>query len=178
MSTNGTIAASPWPMPGVSTTTRSKPAALRTAITSVRHDGQLVAAAGGQRAEEDPVAVEGVHPDPVAEQRAAALAAGRVDGDHGDPELVLLVDPEPAHELVGQRRLAGAAGAGDAEHRHRRAPRPPSAAGSSSASSRRARLGAGDRPRDRVPVAGEHRLRGRPAPTCPQVDVADLRRSG
>ena len=37
-----------------------------------------------RRAEEDPVAVEGVHPDPVAEQRAAALAAGRVDGDDRD----------------------------------------------------------------------------------------------
>ncbi len=33
-STWGTIAASPWPMPEVSTTTRSKPAALQAAITS------------------------------------------------------------------------------------------------------------------------------------------------
>ncbi len=33
-STSGTIAASPWPMPEVSTTTRSKPATLQAAITS------------------------------------------------------------------------------------------------------------------------------------------------
>ena len=32
----------------------------------------------------------------------------------------LLVEAEAAHELVGQRALAGAAGAGDAEHRRRR----------------------------------------------------------
>ena len=49
--------------------------------------GQLVRAAGRERAEVDAVAVEGVHPDPVAEQCAAALAPGRVDGDDGDPEL-------------------------------------------------------------------------------------------
>ena len=33
-STSGTMAASPWPMPEVSTSTRSKPAALHAAITS------------------------------------------------------------------------------------------------------------------------------------------------
>ncbi len=33
-STSGAIAASPWPMPEVSTITRSKPAALQLAITS------------------------------------------------------------------------------------------------------------------------------------------------
>ena len=80
--------------------------------------GHLVGAAGGQRAEEDAVAVEGVGADPVAEQRAATLAAGGVDGDHRDAELVLLVGAEAADDLVGQRRLARAAGAGDAEHGH------------------------------------------------------------
>ena len=39
VSTNGTIAASPWPMPGVSTTTRSKPAALATSMTCGRCSG-------------------------------------------------------------------------------------------------------------------------------------------
>ena len=34
VSTSGTIAASPWPMPEVSTITRSKPATLHAAITS------------------------------------------------------------------------------------------------------------------------------------------------
>ena len=90
-----------------------------------RHDRLLQAvrdlAAGtarGQRAEEHAIAVEAVHPDPVAEQRAATTATGRVDGEHGDAQLVLLVEPEPAHQLVGQRRLAGTTGAGDAEHRN------------------------------------------------------------
>ncbi|CAM5455844.1 hypothetical protein SANTM175S_01555 [Streptomyces antimycoticus] len=39
VSTNGTIAASPWPMPGVSTITRSYPAAFTTSITSARCSG-------------------------------------------------------------------------------------------------------------------------------------------
>ena len=77
-----------------------------------------VGAAGGHRPEEDVLAGEAVHPDPVAEQRAAALAPGRVDGEHRDAQLVLLVEPEAAHQLVGERGLAGAAGAGDAEHGH------------------------------------------------------------
>ena len=38
-STNGTMSASPCPIPGVSTTTRSKAAAWRTAITSARRSG-------------------------------------------------------------------------------------------------------------------------------------------
>ena len=75
------------------------------------------APARGHRAEVDLRPAEGVHADAVAEQRATALAARRVDGEHRDPELVLLVEAEAADELVGQRRLARAAGAGDAEHR-------------------------------------------------------------
>ncbi len=39
VSTYGTIAASPWPIPGVSTITRSNPAALTTSITSDRCSG-------------------------------------------------------------------------------------------------------------------------------------------
>jgi hypothetical protein len=77
-------------------------------------------AAGGHRPEEDVLAGEAVHADPVAEQRAAALAPRGVHGEHGDAELVLLVEPEAAHQLVGERGLAGAAGAGDAEHGHGR----------------------------------------------------------
>ena len=73
---------------------------------------------GGQRAEVHRRAVEAVHPDAVAEQRAAALAPRRVDGEHRDPQLVLLVEAEAPDQLVGERRLARAAGAGDAEHRH------------------------------------------------------------
>ena len=59
------------------------------------------------------------------EQRAAAAPPGRVDRQHRDAQLVLLVDAEPPDQLVGQRRLARAAGAGDAEHGHRAGrPRP------------------------------------------------------
>ena len=131
--------------------------------------GQLVGAAGGQGAEEHPVAVEAVHPDPVAEQRPAALAPGRVDGDHGHAQLVLLVDAEAAHQLVGERGLAGPAGAGDAEH------------GGVAArgglldglelAAEAAQLGAGDGAGHREPVAAEHLLGGDRA-GLPQVVVA------
>ena len=77
---------------------------------------------GGQGAEVDPIGVDGVHADPVAEEGAPALGPGRVDGDDGDPELVLLVEAEAPHQLVGQRRLARAAGAGDPEGRDGPAP--------------------------------------------------------
>src|SRR5699024_3436496 len=69
-------------------------------------------------AEEGPVPVERVGPDAVTQQGAAALAPGRVDRDDRDPELVLLVHAEAAYELVGERGLAGAAGAGDAQDGH------------------------------------------------------------
>ena len=69
--------------------------------------GQLsVGAARRQRAEEDlrrVAVVDAVHADAVAEQRSTAPAAGRVDREDGDAELVLLVEPEAAHELVGER---------------------------------------------------------------------------
>ena len=134
--------------------------------------GQLVRASGGEAAEVDPVAVEGVHPDPVAEQRAAALAPGRVDGHDRDADLVLLVDAEAAYELVGEAGLAGAAGAGDAEDRHRvlargvgqrvqRLPAEP------------ALLDAGDRPGDGDPVAADHVVRGDLA-LVPEVEVEVL----
>ena len=58
------------------------------------------------------------------EQRAAALAPRRVDADHRDAQRVVLVEAQAADQLVGQARLAGAAGAGDAQHRHPPAPRP------------------------------------------------------
>lgn len=69
-------------------------------------------ATGGQGPEEDPVAVQAVHPDPVAEQRSVAAAPGGVDGEHGHAQLVLLVDAQPPYEFVGQGGLARAAGAG------------------------------------------------------------------
>ena len=80
--------------------------------------GDLAArAAGRERAHEHGPAVERVHPDAVAEQGAAALAPRRVDGNERDRD-VGPVEAEAAQDLVGQRRLAGAAGARDAEHGH------------------------------------------------------------
>jgi hypothetical protein len=87
---------------------------------------------GGQRAEVG-LRAQAVHPDAVAEQRPAAAPAGGVDRDDGDAQLVVVVHADPAYQLVGERRLAGAAGAGDAEHR-----------------GAAARLGGGPHPRDQL----------------------------
>ena len=75
--------------------------------------------ARGERAHVDLRMLDRVHPDPVAEQRAAGLAPRRVDGDDRDLQRVALVDAEAPHQFVGQRALARAARAGDAERRHR-----------------------------------------------------------
>ena len=71
--------------------------------------------AGGERAHEDAVGAEGVEADAVAEQGAAGLSLGGVDREDRDCA-VRVVGEESQHQLVGQRGLAGAAGAGDAEH--------------------------------------------------------------
>ena len=77
-------------------------------------------------------------------------------------QLVLLVQAQPAHQLVGERGLARAAGTGDAEDRC--APR-----GRGRAQGRRAGRGAAtgldhrDRPGQRRVVTREHRLRRRGA---------------
>ncbi len=63
--------------------------------------------------------LDGIHPDTVAQQRPAGALARRVDGDQADLDAVALVEAEAADQFIGQRRLAGAAGAGDAEYRHR-----------------------------------------------------------
>ena len=171
-SQNGTMLTSPCPIPGVSTTTRSNPAAWQAAMMSPRCSGTC--AAGGtcrQRPEENLVAVadiEGVHPDPVAEQRAAAPAPGRVDRDLGHSQLVLAVQPESAQQFVRQGRLAGPAGAGDAEDGDSGPPRclaqdlgePGIAAG----------LEHGDGPGERHRVTGQHGVRG--GRRDGQVDIA------
>ena len=112
--------ASPWPMPGrlddhevgtprLGTRRSRRSSASGTSLPAARVASERKNTCG---------AVDRVHADAVAEQRAAAAAAGGVDGDDRDAQLVLLVEAEPADQLVGQRRLARAAGAGDAEHRH------------------------------------------------------------
>ena len=77
--------------------------------------GHLAPTASGERAEVDAVAVERVHADAVTQEGAATLAAGRVDGHDGNPQLVLLVDAEAPHQLIGERGLARATSAGDAQ---------------------------------------------------------------
>ena len=78
--------------------------------------------ARGQRAHEHPRAMapgaDGIHSDAVAQQRATALAARRVDGNHRHAQSVFLVQAQTPYQLVGERRFARAAGAGDAEHGH------------------------------------------------------------
>ena len=163
--------------------TRSKPAARQAAMAGSRQSGSSVAEprVANERKKTRPVArasgVDGVHPDAVAEQGAAPLAPGGVDGQHRQPELVLLVEAEAADQLVGQRRLARAARAGDAEHggpasagRRRPGrwsrPRPGPACRSSAAVMTRARLrwspassdstSAGDGGRPGVVALGDH----------------------
>src|SRR5207247_9796312 len=75
--------------------------------------------ARGERAHEGAAAVDCVHADAIAEQRAAGLAPRRIHGEHGDAELVALVEAEAPPQLVGERALAGAAGTGHAENRGR-----------------------------------------------------------
>jgi len=60
--------------------------------------------------------VDGVHADAVAQQRPARLAPARIDRDQRHAELVILVQAQAADQLVGQARLARAAGAGDAQN--------------------------------------------------------------
>ena len=65
------------------------------------------------RMEEDAVVRGGVHPDAVAEERSAGAGARGVDGEDRDAGLVPAA--QAPHDLVGEARLARAAGAGDAE---------------------------------------------------------------
>ncbi len=78
------------------------------------HVGERLAhfAAGvarGERAHVDVRMLDRVHPDAIAQERAAGLAARRIDRDDRDPQAVLLVEPEAPDDLVGERALARAA---------------------------------------------------------------------
>ena len=73
-----------------------------------------------ERAHVDVRRVDRVHPDSVAQERTAGLAARRVDRHDRDFQAVPLIEPKTAHQLVGERALAGAAGTGDSEHRRLR----------------------------------------------------------
>jgi hypothetical protein len=96
-STSGTIAASPCPMPDVSTITMSWPAALHAAIASGSAALNLAARlARRQRAHGDVRMVDRVHADAIAEQCAARLAPRRVDRQDRDAQPVVLVEAEAA----------------------------------------------------------------------------------
>ena len=71
-----------------------------------------------ERAHEDVRAVDRIHADAIAEQRSAGLAARRIDRDHRDAQPLVLIEAKAPHELVGERALARAAGAGDPERGH------------------------------------------------------------
>ncbi len=131
-STSGTMAASPWPMPEVSTTMRSKPAALQASSTSGRawlislpksRVARLRMKTRGPRCH-GLIAFMRMRSPSSAPPLLRRL---RVDADDGDAQRVALVQPQAADQLVGEAALAGAAGAGDAEHGDRvplRRPRP------------------------------------------------------
>ena len=148
--------ASPCPMPGVSTTTRSAPHAAHAASTSSRCAGIPPGAPPAPSERKYTCGgVDRVHPDPVAEQRAAAAPAGRVDRDDARSRSLssrsrrnrrssssvseLLPDPPvPVMPRTGTCRAAPR-GADRGEH----------------PVVERALLDRGDRPREREAVAGE-----------------------
>ena len=78
----------------------------------------LAGLARRQRAHVDVRVLDRIHPDAVAQERAAGLAPGRVDRHDGELQPVGLIEAEAADQLVGERALAGAAGAGDAQRGH------------------------------------------------------------
>src|SRR6266849_2716037 len=96
------MAASPWPMPEVSTSTRSKPATLQAAITSGR---LFEISASAPR-----VASERMN------TRPPAIAFMRMRSPSSAPP-VFLVEPEAAHQLIGERGFTRASGARHPEHR-------------------------------------------------------------
>ncbi len=163
--------ASPWPMPGVSTITRSWPAAWQAATTSARCSGTSAPEPRvASERKKMPAMVDRVHADAVAEQRPAGPAPGGVDGEHGDPQLVVLVEAEAADQLVGQRRLARPAGAGDAEH----GDGPPAGGGAQvveQVTAQRAGLDGRDGAGQGAGVAGQHVV-DRVGGVGGQVDVA------
>ena len=78
--------------------------------------GGRVLAAGGHRTHEHAFAAQRIHADAVAQQRAAGAATGGVDRHHGDAHLGKIGE-EAVQQFIGDRRFAGAAGAGDAHDR-------------------------------------------------------------
>ena len=111
-----------------------------------------------ERAHEYLLGRERVHADAVAEQGTAAAATRRVHGDDGDVAIGELPH-ESQQQFVGQRRLAGTAGAGDPHHLRRplRAARNGATQGLAQRRIDRTALERGDRARDLLLVARSDR---------------------
>src|SRR5215831_11862163 len=113
---------SPCPMPEVSTSTRPKPATLHAAMTSGR---PFATSACAPRVASERM---NTRPPPMAFMRMRSPSSAppdlRREGSTASTAMSMrsLVEPEAAHELVGQRGLARAARAGDAQRRHRGGP--------------------------------------------------------
>ena len=78
--------------------------------------GGHVLAAGGHRAHEQVRRAQAVHPDTVAQQGAAAAPTGRIDRNHRDAHVREMLQ-EAVQQFIGDRALAGPAGAGQADDR-------------------------------------------------------------
>ena len=122
----------------------------------VRESGGHLAARhpGREGAHVDVRVADCVHPDAIAEQRPAGLASRRVDREHRDAQRVAPVEAQATHEFVGERRLAGAAGAGDADDGRRCHCRRPLSNPRQEGRIEIAVLDRGDHPRERAVVAG------------------------
>ena len=57
---------------------------------------------GGQGAHENVGMGDGIHANPIPQQGAPRALAGGVDGNNGDPEIVLLVQTEAAYQFVSE----------------------------------------------------------------------------
>lgn len=120
---------------------------------------QLPLAAGGQRPEEHPLPVQGVHANAVAQQRTAAAPPGRIDREHRYAQLVLLIGAQAAHEFICERRFSGSAGAGDAQYGHLPHARRRGELGQIRRG-QRILLQAGERSGQRRPIPAQHRIQG------------------
>src|SRR5260221_1556699 len=75
-------------------------------------------AARGERAHEHAPSGDRIHANAVAEQRTAGFPPRRIDRENGDAEPVFLVEPEAAHQLIGERGFSRASCTGYAKRRY------------------------------------------------------------
>ena len=105
-------------MPEVSTTIRSKPLSLQQASTSgsAADSSVPVSRVASERMKIWSESIAFMRMRSPSSAPPVRLRDGSIEM-HGDAQPILLIEPQPQDEFVGQRGLAGAAGAGDAEHR-------------------------------------------------------------